>query len=148
MYLINISLFKSFSTLLLRVLPISYSFAVVSFRLLELAQRLLDSAYCLYDILIACGVTHTETIWVSESVTSHCGHVSLFQEIHSRVCGIVDGTVACALAIEAAAFWEEIEGSLWHVHLKTRTSLANFTMRLRRRSKAWRMFSTALWSSV
>ena len=52
--------------------------------------------------------------------------MTFFQEVHRKVGGVADRRLAIALAIEAGALGEEVEGTLWIVHLKTRNLLGEF----------------------
>ena len=88
--------------------------------LLKLSQCFLDSAHCFAYIVVACSVAHAEAFGVAEGVASHCCYVSFFKKEHGEVGGAGDSLALVALAVEAGAFGEEIEGSLRAVHFKSR----------------------------
>ena len=86
--------------------------------LFQFEQCFSYSPECLADVVVAGGVAHAETFRVAEGVASDGGHVCLFEEIQCEVGGVGDGFPVAALAVEAAAFGEEVEGAFRGVHLQ------------------------------
>ena len=87
--------------------------------LFQFCNRFLDSSHGFADVFVACGVTHAEAIGVAKGISAYGGHMAYFKEIHREVGGVLDGVLAVALAVEAAAFGEEVEGTLGHIHFQS-----------------------------
>ena len=87
--------------------------------LLEFCECFLYTFHCFAYIVITGGVTHAEAVGIAESVAANRGHMAFLKQIHCEVGGTVYRALTIALAVETAAFREQVESTLWHVNLKS-----------------------------
>lgn len=77
------------------------------------------STHGLLDIVVAGGVAHAEAVGISESITTNRRNVAFLKKIHRKIGGVVDNGLAIALANEAGALGEEVEGTLGDVDFQS-----------------------------
>ena len=64
----------------------SVSICVICGELLfQLSQCFFDTTDSLYDIFIACSITHTDTFRSTERGTTYTSHVSFFKQVHCQI---------------------------------------------------------------
>ena len=120
-----------------------------SWNLFQLSQHFLDSAHRLPDIVIAGGITHAETLRITEGITTNGGYMSFFQQVHCKIVGIVDGTFTIALSVEAAALREQVEGSLRNIHFQSGNVFGKFNNQVAATLKGLtHLFYAVLWEVV
>ena len=84
----------------------------------QFGQCFLHASHGLADIVIACGIAHTEAIGVAKSIASDSGHMGFLEQIEGEFGAVSNhGTVGGGHSVERRAFGEEVEGALWHVDL-------------------------------
>lgn len=110
--------------------------------LFQFCQCFLDAAHGFDDVFIGSGVTHADTFRGTEGCSAHAGYVAYFEQVHGKVIGVVDDTVAVFLAKEEVAFREEVEAPSGTFTSNPGISFASLTIKSRRRWNAWRISST------
>ena len=64
----------------------------------ESGAGFLDSAHGLDNVLVACGIAHTEAFGTAKSIAAYGCHVRFLKQIKGKVGGGPDGTLAIGLA--------------------------------------------------